>query len=276
MRRPHWVLMLLVSCSRIPGTAENAEAKPHASNAPAVTNAVASAPAPLTGAAAAFQRSYDEEAAGRLDAAHEALDALPSPHNESYVTALRRGWLLYRLGRHADSITAYAKATSLEPESIESRVGALLPELAARRWRDAEATAREVLQRDPANYYGNLRLAFAVYNLGRAACEQGVALGSCREACEPECSPACTRVGRASRRTVALSDLRSRRESAVPTRAASEGDIIVARCVRAYSIRVRGGLRSDGGMTRPLCSDSNRLSRIRWRRRWTQLSRVWY
>jgi tetratricopeptide (TPR) repeat protein len=170
MRRTHWFLIVLASCSRIPGAPENAEAKPHASAASNVSKAAEhSTTPPLTGAGAAFQRSYDEEAAGRLDGAVEALDALPPPQNESYTAAFRRGWLLYRLGRHLESIAAYMKATSLEPESIEARVGALLPELAARRWRDAEITAREILQRDPANYYANLRLAFAVYNLGRHA-----------------------------------------------------------------------------------------------------------
>ncbi len=99
----------------------------------------------------------------------EALDSLPSPQRDGYVAQLRRGWLLYRLGRHADAIGLYTKAIGLEPESLEARLGRLLPELAARRWHDVEATARDILERDSANYLGNLRLAFAVYNQGRHA-----------------------------------------------------------------------------------------------------------
>ena len=96
-----------------------------------------------------------------------ALDALPSPQHDGYVAQLRRGWLLYKLGKHAEAIDAYGRAIALEPRSVEARVGALLPAMALRRWADVEAGAREVLKLDPGNYLANLRLAFAVYNQGR-------------------------------------------------------------------------------------------------------------
>jgi tetratricopeptide (TPR) repeat protein len=122
-----------------------------------------------SGAADAFQRSYDSEARGKVDDALAALDALPSPEREGYVAELRRGWLLYKRGKHAQAVSAYAKAIAMEPRSIEARVGALLPLMALRRWADVEGGAREVLKADPGNYLANLRLAFAQYNLGRYA-----------------------------------------------------------------------------------------------------------
>ena len=119
------------------------------------------------GAADQFQRSYDSEARGSTAEALAALDALPSPQHDGYVAQLRRGWLLYKLGKHTEAIDCYGKAVAIEPRSVEARVGALLPAMALRRWIDVEAGAREVLKLDPGNYLANLRLAFAVYNQGR-------------------------------------------------------------------------------------------------------------
>jgi tetratricopeptide (TPR) repeat protein len=119
------------------------------------------------GSADQFQRSYDSEASGKNADALAAIDALPAPQHDGYVAQLRRGWLLYKLGKSAEAIDAYGKAVAIEPRSIEARVGALLPAMALRRWADTETGAREVLKLDPGNYLANLRLAFAVYNLGR-------------------------------------------------------------------------------------------------------------
>jgi tetratricopeptide (TPR) repeat protein len=119
------------------------------------------------GAGEAFQRSYDAEAAGKAQEALSALESLPSPQRDGYVAQLRRGWLLYKLGKHAEAVDAYGKAVALEPRSVEARVGALLPAMALRRWADVESGAREALKLEPGNYLASLRLAFAVYNLGR-------------------------------------------------------------------------------------------------------------
>lgn len=122
-----------------------------------------------SGPADVFQRSYDAEAVGKVQEALTALDGLPAPQKDGYVAVLRRGWLLYKLGRNAEAMDAYSKASALEPKSVESRVGALLPQMALRRWADVETTAKDAIRIDPSNYLANLRLAYAVYNLGRYA-----------------------------------------------------------------------------------------------------------
>ncbi len=114
-----------------------------------------------------FQKSYDSEAVGKVQDALGALDQLPPERREGYVALLRRGWLLYKLGRNQEAIEAYGKAISISPRSVEARVGALAPQMAMRRWADAEAGARELLKLDPGNYLAGLRLAFSVYSLGR-------------------------------------------------------------------------------------------------------------
>lgn len=114
-----------------------------------------------------FQQSYDREAAGKLQEALQLLDKLPPARKDSYIASVRRAWLLYRLGRHGESIEAYQHAIVAAPQSIEARSGLLLPQQALRRWGDAETTARALLESDPQNFLGTLRLAFSLYNLGR-------------------------------------------------------------------------------------------------------------
>jgi tetratricopeptide (TPR) repeat protein len=116
-----------------------------------------------------FRRSYQEEAAGRMPAALEALNALREGDRASYLALLRRGWLLYQAARHADAIAAYSQALAKEPASIEARLGRLLPRMALRQWPAVEAGAREVVELDPVNYLAGLRLAYAVFNQGRFA-----------------------------------------------------------------------------------------------------------
>ena len=117
-----------------------------------------------------FQKSYDEEALGHFDVALSALDDTPTTPNASYVAELRRGWLLYRIGKNAESVAAYRKAISQTPASIEARGGALAPLAAQRRWMDVETTARDVApEGDPGNYQASIRLAFALYSLAKFA-----------------------------------------------------------------------------------------------------------
>jgi tetratricopeptide (TPR) repeat protein len=144
MNAKHWISLALVTC--------------------ALGSGIALADG---GAGDQFQRSYDAEAVGKPQDALTALDSLPAPQHDGYVAQLRRGWLLYKLGKFAEASDAYAKAVALEPRSVEARVGALLPAMALRRWADVEAGAREAVKLDPGNYLANLRMAFAVYNLGR-------------------------------------------------------------------------------------------------------------
>jgi tetratricopeptide (TPR) repeat protein len=126
------------------------------------------------GAADKYQQSYDSEAVGKTADALSAMDTLPAPQRDGYVAQLRRGWLLYKLGKSSEAIDAYARAIALEPRSVEARVGVLLPAMALRRWPDVEAGAREALKLDAGNYLANLRLAFAVYNQARYAEAAGI------------------------------------------------------------------------------------------------------
>lgn len=128
----------------------------------------------------ALAQSYDREAAGKLKEALASLDGLPLARKDSYLGWARRGWLLYRLGQYAESTEAYRKAIITAPKSIEPRLGILLPQLALRRWSDAEQMAKEILLSDPGSYLATLRLAFVYYNQHRFA-ESAALYGRLRE-----------------------------------------------------------------------------------------------
>jgi tetratricopeptide (TPR) repeat protein len=160
---PWWIVILSLSCGKSIGAEQpSASASRAAPPAPGITSIQ-----PASDGAQAYQQSYDLEAQGKNDAALGALDGLPPSLKQSYVASFRRGWLLYRLGRHEEAVASYAKATAAQPSSIEAKVGRLAPLIALRRWNDLEAGAREVLREDPRNYTANIRLAFALYNQGR-------------------------------------------------------------------------------------------------------------
>ena len=118
---------------------------------------------------AAFQKSYNDEAAGAFELALSDLAGIATTGYVQYVVELRRAWLLYRLGRNAESVTAYGKASALDPTAVEPRLGSLPPLGALRRWTDVESTAREILRKDSGNYTATIRLAYALYSQAKYA-----------------------------------------------------------------------------------------------------------
>ncbi|HVT06359.1 MAG TPA: tetratricopeptide repeat protein [Polyangia bacterium] len=156
------------------GLADGAPGPAFANAAPAGDPSAAEPSGLLPETARVYQRSYDEEAAGRFAQALSALGALGGPEQAGYLAHLRRGWLLYRLGRYAESVAAYRQALALERDSLEARLGCLMPQMALRDWAAVEQGARAALERDPASYLAGLRLAFAVYSTGRFAEAEGL------------------------------------------------------------------------------------------------------
>lgn len=116
-----------------------------------------------------YRDSYAHEAKGELAEALAEIDALPKAQRQTYVYALRRGWLLYLLGRHWDSIESYRAAAKLRPKAIEPQLGMMLPEAALLLWLDVLETGKAVRRRAPHDYLATSRMAWAAYSLGRFA-----------------------------------------------------------------------------------------------------------
>ena len=166
MKRVLWLPLLVL----VAGCSKSAIEKDPSSSSSATATPEDVAPLALPGApatppdAAAFQKSYDDEALGKLEPALAELEGLHPSGNAAYVLELRRGWLLYQLGKHADAVLAYGRASGLSPAAIEPKLGALAPLAVLRRWGEVVTMASDVLAKDPGNYAARLRLAFAQYS----------------------------------------------------------------------------------------------------------------
>ncbi len=126
-------------------------------------------PVPLSAAqiADAYQRSYGYERSQDHANALRALAPVHAANPDDYTVNLRLGWLSYLAGHHADATDHYASAIRAAPQSIEAKLGRLLPLLAQERYASAEAAALQIVALDHYSYYGNLRLAHALRMQGK-------------------------------------------------------------------------------------------------------------
>lgn len=118
------------------------------------------------GGADLYRQSYAAEARGDYNLAYDVLARL-GPAGDTYVAWLRKGWLHYLAGRHAQAAEAYQRAMTLEPAAVEAHLGAMLPLMALRRWKDAERIGEEVLTMAPGDFTATSRLAFIQYSQGQ-------------------------------------------------------------------------------------------------------------
>lgn len=121
----------------------------------------------LAGTPESFSSSYAAEKKGDYTAALSALSAVPAEGDTAYVLALRRGWLGYLQGAHAESVLSYREAGKLRPESVEARLGEALPLMALRRWTEAQAACEAALRLAPGDYTAAGRLAWVLYSQGK-------------------------------------------------------------------------------------------------------------
>ena len=116
---------------------------------------------------ASFTRSYKLEGKGKYAQALTALERVRQSQQHSYIFQLRVGWLNYLGRKHRLAVQAYQQAARLAPLAVEPLQGMLLPQIAARRWKDALTTADKILGMAPGNDLASTRHAWILYNLGR-------------------------------------------------------------------------------------------------------------
>lgn len=105
-----------------------------------------------------WAESFRLEALTQYESAAKSLEKIikDNPNNEFAI--LRHGWLNYLRGAHNESIRDYQKALDINPDSLDARLGLMLPLLAQQRWREVASHANKVLQVAPWNYYAHMRL----------------------------------------------------------------------------------------------------------------------
>lgn len=111
---------------------------------------------------AAYHRSYDYEQVENFEDAIRALLPVLEAYPRAYTINLRLGWLYYRNGKYANSIRHYDTAIQAAAASLEAKLGRLLPLLAQERYAEVEKAAFDILNVDYYNYFGNLRLCYAL------------------------------------------------------------------------------------------------------------------
>jgi len=128
-----------------------------------------------------YQSAIDYRAKGEYNNAVSALLPVLSAQPNDYLVNLHMGWLGYLKADYAESRRHYRLAIQAEPDSVEPRLGLMLPLMAAEQWIKAEQTAYQIFAIDPHNYYANLRLMVALrkqekFELGRKQAEKMLSL----------------------------------------------------------------------------------------------------
>jgi tetratricopeptide (TPR) repeat protein len=110
----------------------------------------------------AYEKSYRYEKSQNYEDAIKALLPVLKDYPDTYTVNARLGWLYYLNKKYANSLENYTKAMKTSPESLEAKLGYILPLLAQDRYQQAEEEAYKILKVDHFNYYGNMRFAFAL------------------------------------------------------------------------------------------------------------------
>ena len=110
----------------------------------------------------AYHRSFNYEKVQDYDNAIKSLMPVYKSYPFGYTVNLRLGWLYYLKGNFSNAVYHYETSLKALPGSIEPLLGLSLVYLAQKRYSDAERVCYQIIKTDPFNYYGNLRLAYAL------------------------------------------------------------------------------------------------------------------
>ncbi len=109
-----------------------------------------------------YYKSFELEKKQQYAKAIKALMPIYKIYPNTYTVNLRLGWLYYLRKNYKNSEYHYQKASNAIPTAIEPLLGLTLPLLAEEKWKEAEQICYRILKKDFYNYYGNLRLCFAL------------------------------------------------------------------------------------------------------------------
>lgn len=115
----------------------------------------------LIAAADPWTESYRLESLAQYDSAAKTMNQIIDKDGNNDFAVSRRAWLNYLRGAHNDAIRDYQRALEINPQSMDARLGLLLPLIAQQRWREVSSNANIVLKESPWNYYAHVRLMIA-------------------------------------------------------------------------------------------------------------------
>lgn len=109
-----------------------------------------------------YFKSYDYEQMQKYDEAIKVLSPLYQKYPNRYTLNLRFGWLFYLNKHYMDAIKYYKKASLINPNSLEAKLGLARTYLETSSFKDAERECQQILKTDLYNYYANLFLIKAL------------------------------------------------------------------------------------------------------------------
>ena len=110
----------------------------------------------------AYFKSYDYEKVGQFKEAIKTLAPLAKKYPKGYTINLRLGWLFYLQKQYNTATSYYKKASLLNTQALEPKLGLIRVYLATYSFEDAQNIATEILKIDHYNYYANLYMAKAL------------------------------------------------------------------------------------------------------------------
>ena len=110
----------------------------------------------------AYYKSYNYEKIENYTDAVKVLLPIFNEYPNGYTVNLRLAWLYYLNLNYANSLEHYDNAIKISSYSLEAKLGRLLPLLAQTKYDLVESEAFQILNVDYYNYFGNLRLVYAL------------------------------------------------------------------------------------------------------------------
>ncbi|BDA80565.1 hypothetical protein LPTSP3_g34950 [Leptospira kobayashii] len=107
--------------------------------------------------------SYQLEAKRDYTKALDLLENLSKENPGDYFLQLRTGWIALLKGDYTKSSSYYQKATLIEPNAIEPRLGSIRANLALGQHKQVEVICKTVLKQDSKNYFARSTLAYSYY-----------------------------------------------------------------------------------------------------------------
>jgi len=110
-----------------------------------------------------YQESFSLEYQKKYTQAINSLLKIYPKYQYDYELNLRLGWLNYKSGKYEESIKYLLKANNINKNALEPLNMILLPLTALGKIKEVKKYALIVLKKSPADYYANIRLAYAYY-----------------------------------------------------------------------------------------------------------------
>ena len=105
-----------------------------------------------------WTKSYELEAQKKYREAAELIEPFINTGIKSEFAMLRIAWLSYLSQNYNESIKQYQDALAFNANSIDARLGLMLPLMAQSRWREASFHGEQILAIAPWQYYAHIRL----------------------------------------------------------------------------------------------------------------------